>query len=110
MAVIKSRIDVTSEQFRANNDNMIFLVAQLNERLDSVRLGGGEEDIARHRSRGKMPARERIERLVDPGTAFLELSGLAAWDMYNGDAPSAGESGSFVVSHPAVEPLIVPRP
>jgi acetyl-CoA carboxylase carboxyltransferase component len=46
--------------------------------------------MERHRSRGKLPARERVDRLLDPGTAFLELNALAAWDMYGGDAPSAG--------------------
>ncbi|MFL5734023.1 MAG: carboxyl transferase domain-containing protein [Chloroflexia bacterium] len=99
MAVIKSRIDVSSDQFKANNDHMTALVAQLYERLDTVRLGGGEDNIARHRSRGKLLARERIERLLDPGTAFMELSSLAAWDMYGGDAPAAGiVTGIGVVS------------
>src|SRR5919198_126998 len=98
-AVIKSRVDVSSEQFRANNDSMVQLVAQLNERLDSVRMGGGPEDIARHRARNKLLARERIQLLLDPGTAFLEFSALAAWDMYNGDAPAAGMvTGIGVVS------------
>ena len=52
--------------------------------------GGGEQPLERHRSRGKLPARERIDRLVDPGTAFLELNALAAWDIYDGEAPGAG--------------------
>ena len=52
--------------------------------------GGGEKAVERHRSRGKLTARERIDRLVDPGTAFLELNALAAWELYGGDAPSAG--------------------
>ncbi len=69
---------------------MAALVAELHERLDIVRRGGGEEAIARHRARGKMLARERVERLLDVGTSFLELSPLAAWDMYNGEAPGAG--------------------
>lgn len=69
---------------------MTALVDQLRARLDTVRLGGGAEAIARHRSRGKLLARERVELLLDPGTAFMELSALASWDMYNGDAPSAG--------------------
>jgi acetyl-CoA carboxylase carboxyltransferase component len=55
-----------------------------------VAAGGGAGALERHRSRGKLPARERIDRLVDPGSAFLELNALAAWDMYGGDAPSAG--------------------
>jgi acetyl-CoA carboxylase carboxyltransferase component len=66
------------------------LVAELQERTALAARGGGEAAMARHRSRGKLPARERIDRLVDPGSAFLELNALAAWDMYDGDAPSAG--------------------
>src|SRR5438105_8269326 len=66
------------------------LVAELRERTAQVARGGGEKATERHRSRGKLPARERIDRLVDPGTAFLELNALAAWEMYGGDAPSAG--------------------
>ena len=66
------------------------LVAELRERTAQVARGGGERAIERHRSRGKLPARERIDRLVDPGTAFLELNALAAWDCYDGQAPSAG--------------------
>src|SRR5487761_1727535 len=66
------------------------LVAELRERTAQVARGGGEAAVERHRSRGKMTARERIDRFVDPGAAFLELSALAAWDVYDGDAPSAG--------------------
>ena len=66
------------------------LVAELRERTAQVARGGGEKAIERHRSRGKLPARERIDRLVDPGTAFLELNALAAWELYDGEAPSAG--------------------
>ena len=63
---------------------------ELRERTAQVALGGGEASVERHRSRGKLPARERIDRLVDPGSAFLELNALAAWDVYDGQAPSAG--------------------
>src|SRR6266705_3082017 len=66
------------------------LVAELRERSGQVAAGGGEKAMERHRSRGKLPARERVDRLVDPGTAFLELNALAAWDLYDGGAPSAG--------------------
>ena len=69
---------------------MAALVAQLRERTAEVARGGGEAAVERHRSRGKLPARERIDRLVDPDTAFLELNALAAWELYDGDAPSAG--------------------
>src|SRR5467141_3049171 len=66
------------------------LVAELRERTALIALGGGEKAVERHRSRGKLTARERIDRLVDPGGAFLELNALAAWDMYEGQAPAAG--------------------
>ncbi|MFL5960960.1 MAG: carboxyl transferase domain-containing protein [Gaiellaceae bacterium] len=66
------------------------LVAALRERTAQVARGGGEKATERHRSRGKLPARERVDRLLDPGTAFLELNALAAWELYGGEAPSAG--------------------
>src|SRR5256886_10872191 len=69
---------------------MAALVAELRERTATVARGGGERALERHRARGKLPARERIDRLVDPDTAFLELGALAAWDLYDGQAPSAG--------------------
>ncbi|TML34161.1 MAG: methylcrotonoyl-CoA carboxylase [Actinobacteria bacterium] len=66
------------------------LVAELRERSGQVARGGGEAALEKHRSRGKLTARERIDRLLDPDTAFLELSALAAWEMYDGQAPGAG--------------------
>src|SRR5215218_4287262 len=66
------------------------LVGELRDRTRHVARGGGEQAVERHRSRGKMTARERVDRLVDPGSAFLELSALAAWQLYDGQAPSAG--------------------
>src|SRR5690242_15949247 len=66
------------------------LVAELRERTAQVARGGGERAVERHRSRGKLTARERIDRLVDPDTAFLELNALAAWELYDDEAPSAG--------------------
>src|SRR4051794_16855995 len=66
------------------------LVAELRERTAQVARGGGEKALEKHRSRGKLTARERVDRLLDPDTAFLELSALAAWDEYDGQAPGAG--------------------
>jgi len=66
------------------------LVAELRERLATVRQGGSEASRARHVERGKLPVRERIDRLLDPGSPFLELSPLAAYEMYGGAVPSAG--------------------
>ena len=66
------------------------LVADLNAQLELVRMGGGEKARARHTSRGKLLPRERVDRLLDKGAPFLELSPLAAHGMYDGDAPGAG--------------------
>src|SRR5213596_4045705 len=66
------------------------LVTELRERTGQVARGGGETALEKHRSRGKLTARERIDRLLDQDTAFLELSALAAWEMYDGQAPGAG--------------------
>src|SRR5947209_14967701 len=66
------------------------LVAELRERLAKARLGGPERARERHVAAGKLLPRDRVERLLDPGTAFLELSPLAAYGLYDGDAPAAG--------------------
>src|SRR5829696_3687017 len=87
---LPSHIDTNSAEFRSNHDRMQTLIAEHHARLEQVRQGGGPKYLARHREQGKLPVRERIERLLDPGAAFLELSPLAAWDMYDGEAPSAG--------------------
>ena len=79
-----------SAEFQRNSHEMSRLVAELRQRTDAARQGGGERYIQRHRSQGKLTVRERIERLLDPGSPFLELSPLAAWDMYDGEAPAAG--------------------
>ena len=79
-----------TEVFAARQQRMQELVDELRSRTEQVAAGGGDRALERHRSRGKLPVRERIDRLVDPGSAFLELSALAAWDLYDGGAPSAG--------------------
>jgi acetyl-CoA carboxylase carboxyltransferase component len=82
---------VTSDgTFDARRQRMEALVSELRERTALVARGGGDKALERHRSRGKLPARERVELLCDPGTAFLELNALAAWEIYDGDAPAAG--------------------
>ena len=90
MAVLISHVERESEVFAHRRERMETLVAELRKRSAQVAAGGGEKALERHRSRGKLTARERIERLVDPDTAFLELNALAAWDMYEGQAPAAG--------------------
>ncbi len=99
MVTVGSQLDTASEEFQANRAHNLALVETLRERMHQAREGGGAEAVKRHRSRGKLLARERIERLVDPGTAFLELSPLAGWDMYGGEAPSAGVVTGIGVVH-----------
>ncbi|MBC7645226.1 MAG: methylcrotonoyl-CoA carboxylase, partial [Thermoleophilia bacterium] len=82
--------DPAAETFRANSEAMGQLIARLRQDITKVQLGGGERSTERHRSRGKLPARERINQLVDPGTAVLELSPLAAWGVYEDEPASAG--------------------
>ncbi len=89
MGLLTSEV-VRDETFERRRASMEGLVAELRERTALVAAGGGEKAVERHRSRGKLTARERIDRLVDPSTAFLELNALAAWELYDGDAPSAG--------------------
>ncbi len=90
MPTIVSQVDRGGDEFARNREHMERLVAELDAELERVRRGGGERAVERHRARGKLLARERIERLVDPGAAFLELSPLAAHGLYDGQAPSAG--------------------
>ena len=93
MAVLSTRIDPGSDEARANRDAMQPLVDDLRARQAALidgGAGGDERSIARHRERGKLPVRERIDRLLDPGSAFLELSPLAANGMYDDEAPGAG--------------------
>jgi acetyl-CoA carboxylase carboxyltransferase component len=88
--ILETRVDRGAADFETNRARMEELVAVLHERSEAVAAGGGPEAVERHRSRGKLTARERIEGLIDPGSAFLELNALAAWDLYDGDAPAAG--------------------
>src|SRR3989442_2717935 len=90
MELLESHHDTLSDEFKANAAHHRALATELRERLSRVKLGGGAELVKRHTSRGKLFVRERVERLLDPGTAVLELSPLAAYDMYGGDAPAAG--------------------
>jgi acetyl-CoA carboxylase carboxyltransferase component len=90
MDTLPNSIDAADPIFQTNRERMQQLVAELRERLSRARDGGGAKYVERHREQGKLPVRERIDRLLDPGSAFLELSPLAATDMYDGDAPAAG--------------------
>ncbi len=90
MSVIESKIDPRSESFAANEAAMRALVDELHQNIDRIAEGGGAARAERHKKRGKLLARERIARLVDPGAPFLELGQFAAWQMYTGDVNAAG--------------------
>ena len=86
---IESRLNPNSDEFRRNRDAMDSLVKRLRDEIDRVRLGGPARARELHVKRGKMLARDRVRNLLDPGSPFLELSPLAAFNMYDGDSPSA---------------------
>ena len=90
MTVITSRLDRHSEDFIANRDALAAQVAELRAKAEEIAQGGGEKARQRHHERGKMLARERIDALLDPGAAFLEISQLAAEGVYGEDVPAAG--------------------
>src|SRR5262249_59751847 len=90
MVTLDTHIDPADRTFQANRDRMQQLVDELRAREATAREGGGAKYLERHRAQGKLPVRERIARLLDQGSPFLELSALAAYDMYDGDAPAAG--------------------
>jgi Carboxyl transferase domain len=86
---IESRLDISSTDFGRNSEAMRGLVTELRYKLNQVSGGGGKASRARHTSRGRMLARQRVDLLIDPGTAFPELSPLAADGLYGGDVHSA---------------------
>ena len=90
MGILETHIERDSSDFQENSQYFEQLLAELRQRTHQVQQGGGSDAIARHRKRNKLLARERIQMLCDPDTPFLELSPLAAWDMYENEAPSAG--------------------
>ena len=90
MDVIETCLQTDSDLYRVNRAHLQRLVAELREHLAEARRGGGERALERHRKQGKLPVRDRVERLLDPGSPWLELSPLAAWGMYGGEAPAAG--------------------
>ncbi|MGS3138660.1 carboxyl transferase domain-containing protein [Aeromonas sanarellii] len=90
MSRIHSRLDTASPDYLANRSAMQGLIEDLHARLEEIAQGGGAANNARHQARGKLLPRERIDRLLDPGSPFLELSALAAWQVYDEPVPAAG--------------------
>ena len=90
MEILSSNIRTADREFLDNKASMEALVRNLKERLATTRSGGGQRAVELHRSRGKLLARERVDALIDANTPFMELSPLAAWEMYDGEEASAG--------------------
>jgi 3-methylcrotonyl-CoA carboxylase beta subunit len=90
MPVIQVKLSPRAAEFKANAEVMAKLVSDLRARVETVAQGGGEAARQKHSARGKLLPRERVRRLLDVGSPFLELSQLAAWEMYDNQVPSAG--------------------
>jgi 3-methylcrotonyl-CoA carboxylase beta subunit len=90
MTQLTSRLDENGEDFRRFAAHNRALAEELRERVAKAALGGTESHRERHVARGKLLPRDRVGRLLDPGSPFLELGQLAACDMYKGEVPGAG--------------------
>ena len=90
MDLLQTRVDARSPEFQSNLRHHRALAEQLHGRLSQVRIGGPESAVSIQRKRGKLLVRERLTRLLDPDTPFLELSPLAAWGRHENEVPSAG--------------------
>jgi len=86
---IESRLSASSDEFRRNREAMESIVKRLRDEIERIRQGGPASARQLHVERGKLLVRDRVKKLLDPGSPFLELSPLAAYQMYDGGAPSA---------------------
>ncbi len=96
---LPTRVDKSGEDFASRKEHNLSLIAKLTEKMEIARDGGGGKYVERHESRGKGMPRDRISEICDPGTPFLELSTLAAYEMYDGRAHSAGIVTGIGVVH-----------
>ncbi|MBC7693205.1 MAG: methylcrotonoyl-CoA carboxylase [Methylotenera sp.] len=99
MPTLKSHVQTSSEEFKTNAKHHEHLTQELDDRLKWARAGGGDDARAKHEKRGKLFVRDRISKLLDPGSSFLEIAPLAAWDLYEGAAPGAGVVTGVGVVH-----------
>jgi len=90
MTVLETKVDRSSAEFEEHRNKNLELSSDLKERVDNISLGGSERSRQRHTDRGKLLPRDRIRALLDPGAPFLELSQLAAYELYDGAVPAAG--------------------
>jgi 3-methylcrotonyl-CoA carboxylase beta subunit len=105
VSVFRTKVDTSSEEFARNAEVNRALAAQLTALAEEIRAGGPEAARARHAERGKLPARERIARLLDPGSPWLEIGLLAAHDVYDDPLPAAGLVAG--IGHIAGRPVMV---
>ena len=96
---LESKINTKGVEFLRNRDEYLSILGKFKETLLKVRQGGPPQSVARHKEREKLLARERIDLLVDKNTPFIELSTLAAYDLYNNEFPSAGIVTGIGVIH-----------
>lgn len=106
MQPLASHIDIKSSDFLLNSEFNHALANELKKKIEKVRLGGGDDAVKKHKARQKLLPRERIEKILDPGSPFLELSTLAAHEVYDEDVPSAGMVTGIGLVH-GVECLFV---
>ncbi len=106
MQPLASHIDTNSQDFQKNSEFHRGLASELKKKIEQVRQGGGEDAVKKHRARKKLLPRERIEKILDPGSPFLELSALAGDAVYDDDVPSAGVVTGIGLVH-GVECLFV---
>ncbi|MCB0422655.1 MAG: methylcrotonoyl-CoA carboxylase [Bdellovibrionales bacterium] len=99
MSILESSVNKDSAAFRQNQAHFSQIIENWQTVEKDVERGGGNAALEKHRKRGKMTARERIDRLKDPGTPFLEFSKLAAYEMYDGKVPSAGIVTGIISVH-----------
>src|SRR2546422_9085134 len=90
MTILESKLNVRSDDFKTNAAAMQAVVDDLKAKVAKIALGGGDDARKKHVARGKLLPRDRVQMLLDPGTPFLELSQLAAYEMYHNAAPAAG--------------------
>lgn len=96
---IKSKISTKNPDYKENFENSLRLIEQIKERYSKIKLGGPEHARQKHTGRGKLLTRDRIQRLLDPNTPFMEIAPFAAFDMYDNQAPSAGMVTGIGVVH-----------
>ena len=90
MSQLKSDIDINGTAFKENADKVSALMDDLGDKLATIKMGGGEAARAKHEARGKLPARERVRNLIDPGAPFLEFSQFAGYELYEDNVPAGG--------------------